>query len=489
MVKFQKMIAVILTATLIYLPLLSLLFFSVFEISGFSFGSIDFVELGRVIKGSSLQAFLSATLSIGFGFVGALGLKAIKKKQNIFKIILLTPNFLPPLVIILSVLDLTQNYFWPFSGNMDVVFAHAVINIGLCAVLIESIISSKNLSFFRLAFVEGASDFLVFKSYVKYLFADIFYIFVMIFFLCFSSFSIPLILGGYEGRTIEVLIFELVRLEGNFAQGILISVFEIIIFLSLFMLYRKNSQASANDQIKFSFYRKRHLIIPLASVGVALWSLVKSSVQMFTLDYPAELLQLLPPTILKSSLISLSVGLAIYFILNLLTFALEVKKYHRFIYHFNLTSSVLLALGAYLLKVKLNLDEYFVLSLALVAIIFPALYRARGFELLNSLRQPDKVASTLGAKGFLKFKLFFKINHKAYALLAAIGGFWAFGDFAVSKLILDQSSTLPLLISDLIKSYRIDLALALNWVMLIYGGICFLIILGVDYVLGKTSNI
>src|SRR5438445_2391727 len=119
----------------------------------------DWGELGWAFKNSFLQAFFSALVSVIFGFWAALGLLSFTNNNRrhwrmILEILCLLPNFLPPIFILLSTLNVVD----PFPmGIPGIVFIHTLMNFGLVAVLLAGLIENKVGGVVELAYVEGAS--------------------------------------------------------------------------------------------------------------------------------------------------------------------------------------------------------------------------------------------------------------------------------------------------------------------------------------------
>ncbi|MGE3756730.1 MAG: ABC transporter permease subunit, partial [Pseudobdellovibrionaceae bacterium] len=200
-------------------------------------GNLDFPasdELIWCLQNTTIQASGSAVFSLLFGIWGAAGLLSLKKeKWRLFwEVVFLLPNFVPPLFVVLAIFKTVE----PFPiGLVGLIFVHSFINAGLVAVLLARIVDQKVGPLVELALIEGAGRFQFARVILRMLRLDLVLLFLLIFSICFMSFSIPLLAGGDQGTTLEVLIFEKVRLSSQWNQALGISFLQCV-FLFIFSL-------------------------------------------------------------------------------------------------------------------------------------------------------------------------------------------------------------------------------------------------------------
>src|SRR5690606_17756883 len=125
----------------------------------------------------------------------------------------------------LFVLLACLKFFSPFPfGFAGIVLVHAVLNIGLAAVSIARVLDAKVGGWAELALIEGGSrgNFLaaVFSSVKR----DIGIVFLFIFSICFASLTVPLVVGRFDALTTEVLIYEKIRVTGEWGQAFSLSI-------------------------------------------------------------------------------------------------------------------------------------------------------------------------------------------------------------------------------------------------------------------------
>ena len=94
----------------------------------------------QVLALSSWQSFLSTLVSVSLGFLGALGLLSLnKKKLAYFEVISVLPALLPELVILFSLIQITDAVGLFLEGLWGVVFVHGIMNAGLAAVFLNRV--------------------------------------------------------------------------------------------------------------------------------------------------------------------------------------------------------------------------------------------------------------------------------------------------------------------------------------------------------------
>ncbi|NCN95399.1 MAG: hypothetical protein GW917_01610, partial [Bdellovibrionales bacterium] len=157
------------------------------------------------------QASLSALVSLLFGALLASSLFSCRTQKSYgrIKMILLAPNFIPPLFIILSVMSLSGALSISHQGLTWVVVTHSLMNGGLVAVALSSYFLQNVKKSWEVARVLGANPFdRLVRLWVPMMLPVLKQNFVLVFALCLVSFSIPLVIGGASVTSLEVHIFQ-----------------------------------------------------------------------------------------------------------------------------------------------------------------------------------------------------------------------------------------------------------------------------------------
>ncbi len=188
------------------------------------------------------QAFLSTVISVFLGLAAARGLA---RRNFCGKSILLNvfavPQALPAIVAVLGFLSVYGHSGWvpdlvePY-GLMGIVFVHVFFNLPLALRLCLEVLNAIAPENFRLGQQLDFSDAALFR-YVEWpaLRASLPRIFALIFLLCSASFIVVLTLGGPNATTLEVAIFQALRMDFDVGRAVAISLLQIC--LSLFLAF------------------------------------------------------------------------------------------------------------------------------------------------------------------------------------------------------------------------------------------------------------
>ncbi|MDZ4660945.1 MAG: hypothetical protein SGJ18_04925 [Pseudomonadota bacterium] len=482
----------VLIAVLLLFPYL------IFIIRTQSFSFPEITEVANVLSFTLTQAFLSALASVILGVWGALGLVWVFSRfgeifVNRVTFFLLLPNLVPALFIILSCFQIFKPF--PF-GMTGIVILHSLINVGTVSVSIFLTLRSRFGRTIELAYVEGASLWFFFRrAGVRLLSTDLYSLFLYVFSLCFASFSVPLMAGKIGSNTLEVLIYEKIRVDGNLAQAIGLSLVQLLMLMGLTLMGKLKifSTGVRESNYKWSnlklLSRGSGLLMPVGCVLVSLSGLftgLLSGIEQIR-STPA-LVQGLPTLIMGTFLISIGTSIFCIFGLLIVAYGLPHSTFRWFLFSFVAPSSALVGFAMFLLKRNNNNIEFIYIILGLSILILPVLYRFRWANLIDSLEPQIETARTLGASWNLIFtKLVFPQVIGEAGLLAGLAGIWASGDFAISKLVSGKNFTLAMHIDSLMSSYRINPGVTLAWVLIIVGVSVGMFFWGIGRVLGEKS--
>ena len=203
-------------------------------------------ELFWALGNSFIQSFFSAMLTLGLGFIVALGHIRIPAERfivkTIFEVLCLITQFVPVVVSLVGILNLIQ----PFPmGLIGVITVHTFLNFGLAAILLSQHMQSVWSETSDVARTLGVSRLLYWKKVgLPQIKTELGLIFLYLFSLFFTSFSIPLVVGGGRGTTLEILIYEKMRLSLDWSAAVMLAWVQIIFIFALSLLAIKTRKAS-----------------------------------------------------------------------------------------------------------------------------------------------------------------------------------------------------------------------------------------------------
>jgi len=418
------------------------------------------------------QAFLSATLSMGFGFTLFLASQGwtSRRARRFCELALLLPNMIPPLFLLLSLLSwVTPRMAFPY-GLGAVIFAHVLLNGGLVAISFDRLVHSRAGLMAETAWVLGASRTRFWLQVAwPLLRADFACIFLFVFSLCFTSFSIPLILGGAHKATLEVAIFDILRSEGRWDKAVILAGLQSAVLFALAMLLpqsffprrpaRRALEFLALKDLKYLVFVPAAIVTGGWFVGVAVALQAKAQVGLNGVD-----------AFLTTLALGMAVGLFHLTLFLLTAYVLPHERLTRFLNGYLAPSSVITAFALLLLPGEGAGVGFLKLVLALTLISFPLLYRWLVHSALAALREQVVVARLLGADWrMILFEVVWPQAADQVLRACGLAALWAVGDFAVSSIIAGDLNTVPLLMESLLGAYRIDAAQLLMFPLLFIG--------------------
>lgn len=454
-------------------------------------GPVDWREIEWAARNSFHQAFFSATFSILFGLWGAAGLLCFstglrRRWRALLELFLLLPNFLPVIFTLLALLNLVD----PFPmGRWGIVLVHTALNWGLAAVLLAGLIENKAGGAAELAWVEGCGRFrFLTRVLLPMLSKDILLLWTFVFSVCFGGFAVPLVVGGGRGTTLEVLIFERIRLSTDWSQAVMIAALQSILLFALALAASRGKGAPRDRIAQMHLFRSRSGVAPIL---LATFLLALGYLQGLPLGF-AQLANFLELSgdLWRSSLGTMTVGMltgVLCFALLLTASALIPSRwFEKFMTGFAPPSQALTAFAFLVVTPNEGFWPFVKIPLALTLLTVPVLWRMGWQADLDSLKRQREVASTLGASGaeFLKWVALPQLAPRA-ATLAGLAAVWAAGDFAVSRILAHRDLTLAMMTETLMTGYRLGLASVLGIAVLVAGILCFALMKGIGHVLGR----
>lgn len=430
------------------------------------------------LRWTAFQSFLSASGAVVVGGLGAMSLLSSKRRQLLEGVFLL-PSFAPALFIIISLLQLLHPF--PF-GMVGIVVAHIFINSGLVAVTLARAMEKTLGPIAEAAWVMGSSRWLFWRRVGgQMIYRDILLAFMSVFAFCFSSFAIPLIVGGGTSKTVEVLIYEKVVVSSDYSSALVIGFSQTLILILISRWMLRPAIQTQNHVKNMSLLRWGWGALPLILCTCVL---VYGNMEGVFRGYSElEKVNLLSSTLIRPVLGTLAVGLGVGISTLVLLLGIAIswpnRKLESFFNVFVNPSTALLGLGIFLLGPSRVADQTGVLGIVkiiyaiTIAYIF-SLYRLQWSSALERLRTQFETGVSLGASRWLLFRrvILPQILPDAF-LISALASFWACGDFALSSLIVGEELTLAIVVERLLGSYRFDAATVLIWLILFLGYICY----------------
>ena len=478
----KKSFAILLAALLLF-PLLVLL--SKTSEMNFVGSTVWLPVLGMTL----LQAFLSATLSLALGLIGALGLLSLTTSRwsPWIRTATLLPGFLPPLLVLSSVFLWADKLGWELRGLGAVVFVHALINSGICAVAIADLIVNKLGMFSSVSQVLGAGRWRYYRQIMLPLLSrDLLYIFTMVFALCVTSFSIPLVVGSAD-ISLEVLIYESMKISKDWNQAFMMTVIQIVVIFLLFFPLQKSRVHEPSRGFPMAGYGWRvGLICPLfcallsgpgllwgLSGGVAIWTSISA-------NFTPEFFKAFWGTFRITALTAVFV----FGFLNVIVLNIESRWLHKLLSGYLAPSPVIVGFSLWSITSNTFWISEVKMAMGLSLVFLPALYRWKAASVILALKGQVRAARTMGASSLQVFrKLTFPQTVSATTWLAGVAAFWASGDFVLATILGFGHSTLGLLAESLIVSYQFELASLISLIIFAFGSFCLIALGGLGRVL------
>ena len=436
--------------------------------------AIDWAEFYWAFINTFRQSFLSGVFAVGVGAFFALGLRWIAEVRGrriylCLKALLLLPALLPSLFVLLVGFELIS----PFPrGEIGIALMHTMASAGLCAVIIESIFAEKLANLSESAWVLGASRLLFWKNSFRLVWVDFSSVFFFIFIFSFSSFAIPLIIGGSRGTTIEVLIYEKIRISSSWGQAIVLSIVQSLLLAGFSFLPTRTTTANklrtGSPLLRSKFGAGTALVFALSfalvlfSAGFKGWSQVLQIEGLWR-----QALALLPVT----ACIAFVSWFVFYFLMKALTYFWYDVRIAKFLAGYIAPSVALVGLVGVSISgwtAVPGFGHWLIYLGGMVILFLPTLFRMNWQGRVGALAIQISTAQTLGADESQIFRriLWPQLRGGAFGI-AVMGALWVMGDFALAKILFSQPVTLALLIESLLTSYRLDAALALTQVWIL----------------------
>lgn len=426
----------------------------------------DSTQIFKALKYSVIQSTWSAVFSVALGFVGAIGLNFWRRYSNFVRAIFLFPNLIPPLFVMISAFQIFKPF--PF-GLTGIVLVNTMINAGLCAVVIQSIMEEKIGGWAELAYIEGASRIHFMLVALKFLKRDLALVGFFVFCVCFSSLTIPLLAGKFDVASLEILIYEKLHFSENFGEIFGLAALQSV-FIFLLGIALPAPQSGRTQQP-----RELHLLKwRWGSVPIFVISMLILFEVFITAPKGLDQIRIIgwgifgaESAALRSLELGLLSGLSAFILCGAICYSLPHHRFEKFVLAYIAPSTALTAFSYFILDLQW---PYVLTAAALTGLFLPVVFRLSVSSSFRGLTQEIEVAQVLGAG---PNQIFWSITlprcAKSFGIASGLVAFWAIGDFAVSGILMSDQVPLALLSKKLMESYRIEVASFFVLVLLILG--------------------
>lgn len=427
---------------------------------------IDWSEFSWVLRNTLTQSLLSAFLGTALGFLVALGLLHIQN-QKIKKWVsaaCFAPFYIPTLFFVLALLQLWNGFPKNIAG---VIAVHILMNFGFSALLLHEGLVNKAGPSTDLAIVLGAKKWSYIRAVLLPLLrTDLLVSFASLFLFSFCSFSVPMLVGGQQVSSFEVMIYEIIRYQADWSAAVFISLAQSVFLGAVFILILKPQR----EERKTVFHSLEWISLPytwwlsLIPTGILIAGYLFSFTQSHFWLHWNEVWQLPWLQALLTSVqlgtITALIALAIGSVASFLYFTTPLTHFVRFYLG---PTSALVGFGVLVWGHRLNLPEIFQISLAYLLVFQIYFLRTMIFPRIEELRKQHELAEILGASSWSFFsRITLPATIPALTQATALMVIWSMGDFVLINMIAKEQTSLAQMIERLTNNYRLDQALLLS---------------------------
>ncbi len=433
---------------------------------------IPFDDFIFAFKNSVLQSVTTALLCVLGSLLLVPGLSQIKNRwfSSVMTAALL-PSLLPSLFTILIVFSYFKKF--PF-GTFGIILIFSITYFGFSTV---ALYNAYNALIGRYSGIVGIYNISwwdrYFKIYIPILKQDVINVFLIIILGCFSSLSVPLLAGGGRGANVELLIYESIYINGQWATASVVAIIQIILMLGLgFYLNQKNTLTTSSFAAPSPSTKKLNVSAVLFILYIASYiggyifqvaqSLMKVNLQQLHFN---EFV-----TALSNSLI-LSVFTIVLFLILIIAiiYLIYIKAQSRFIMYFLLPSSTVVGFSLYLLfseRFSMIMDVVKI-SLGLNLIYCIALYKSYIQPQFSSIQTQLDVCRIYGLTFHSSLmQVILPQLKKSLVISGNILFIFSFCEFALIKAVGAQNLFSGVFIERLISTYHLDQGFIYSFIVL-----------------------
>lgn len=464
---------------------------------GSGYGWLSYFDrwLFSIVRFSIWQALLSAILSVllAWPFAWVLSRRPFRG-QWLIKGLLNLLFVMPVLVVILGVVSAYSDWFNVFSLR-GILIAHLYLNVPFAIRFFWQSLENISRTHYQLGASIGFGAFHNFRwlEWPVLLRASR-SVFVLVFLLCFSSFTVVLTLGGGPANTnLEVAVYQALRLDFDPRASVLYASVHALIAITIMLL------AGRRYALGIELDRQRHQreacmpsfvqwIVLISMSGLLLWPLVSLIASAFSSSWAGSTRLL--PALATSIRLSLGSG----FVALFLALGRAVSPANRLTqitdYGLLMLPVMVVITGLFLLTLKagiaFQITELMIVwvnGLMAMPLLTPQL-RNR-LDVYRSRYQP--LSDSLGFSPAAQFRfIFWPAVRGILPWCLALSMVLSFGDLGVAAMIgAADFVTLPILIYQAVGSYQMVLAAQLTLLLLVISAV---IILAGEWLGGQYQN-
>lgn len=446
-------------------------------------------ELIWAFKNTMIQSVSSSMLSVLLGFLMAMSLISINKKiRRFFDVILLLPSLVPSFYIILALMKIINPF--PF-GNLGVLLVNVTIYFGYFTFLIVNILETQYGSFIETALVNGAKwTDLIFKILFPLMKFDLLILFILGLQIFFTSFSIPILVGAQDSLTIELLIYEKMKLGNAWAEAAIIGLIQtsILFFLTLLVknniIHNKAIKVRQKITTEFIIYAG---IFYISLIFISYFSTLIES-HLF-LNFINENKQQITELLLKSFVSSLLVYFLLRYLLKITSFFYYFHPMKKFILIYFAPSVSLTCLAFLTWGSNYGVQVYFKIPLIFILLYSISLFKIGLINALDQIEPQKNIANLLGGSSWQTFQLVIYPQVKSTIInISQLGVIFYLGDFSIGKLLAFQNVNFAMLVQSLMQGYKIGIASWMGLLLIFLILISLITIRIVENVIDKKFN-
>ncbi|MCL4156884.1 UNVERIFIED_CONTAM: hypothetical protein GTU68_016469 [Idotea baltica] len=452
----------------------------------------------RVIWFSFYQAVISALLSVGLGVPLALALSREQQfpgRQlliNLFSLSLVIPT----LVAIFGLVAVFGRKGWinnaseslgfePFSiyGLSGILLAHTFFNMPLAARVLLQALDNIPTEQWRLSTqlrMQGLAQF----RFIEWpaMRTQLLGLFVLIFTLCFTSFTIVMTLGGGpRATTIEVAIYQALRFDFDLNAAVSLALAQLVFCTALLLLSAFFKQ---DAPLGFGYKAPGHLFRPaseyrwlnaalitlaalfvlLPLVGLIVSAVNPSSMDVITHHNTIKAIVNTIVIALAAAFISVTMGIGLLISSRHLRIRFAKHKLGQWMQHVGNIILVMppVVLGTGLFLLLRNVADVFSIALLLTIVInslmaLPFVLRIIDGPLMQAATHNDRLIQSLGISGLARWRLLdWPLIRKPVGYALGVSATLAAGDLSAIALFgSERALTLPLLLFQRVGTYRL----------------------------------
>jgi thiamine transport system permease protein len=409
------------------------------------------------------QAILSASGSLLVGWLLFLTLQSWPpgRARTFFEFGLLLPNMVPPLFVALGLLNLVTVFVSFPYGVGAVIAAHVLLNSGLVAIALDRLVHARLGGMAEVCWIMGAKPALFWRKVAwPYLRADLACLYLFVFSLCFTSFSLPLLLSGDRASTLELVIYDTIRIDGRWDKAVLLAAFQASVLLAMAWLLPQPfwPPRPARQNLDYLSWRPgRWLVLLPAAILFLGW--VAGACAGLSAHWDPGFVATLWGAGLTTFIIALAVGLLHLLIFLLIAYVSPHARLRRFLNGYLSPSPVITGFALLLVPGEGEVWSILKTILALTLISLPLLYRWIVHSAIVGVSGQVNMARTLGASwSAILFDIVWPQVSSPLMRACGLAALWASGDFALTGILAGNVSTLPLVMEGLIGNYRMEMA-------------------------------